>query len=60
MTLEWLQGLGTVSTFITFCAICIWAYRGNRKADFERAAQLPFADEPSAQAAPHHDKEERA
>jgi cytochrome c oxidase cbb3-type subunit 4 len=45
MMLDWLRGLGTVSAFIAFCAICAWAYSGRRKTDFEQAAQLPFVDD---------------
>jgi cytochrome c oxidase cbb3-type subunit IV len=45
MMMEWLRVLGTVSAFIAFVAICIWAYGGARKSDFERAARLPFADD---------------
>jgi cytochrome c oxidase cbb3-type subunit 4 len=41
----WLHGIGTVSAFVAFCGICIWAWSGRRKHDFERAAQLPFADD---------------
>lgn len=46
MTQEFLHGLGTVTALIAFGAICAWAFSGRRKADFEQAAQLPFADEP--------------
>jgi len=28
-----------------FLGVCWWAYRGDKKADFEQAANLPFADE---------------
>ena len=45
MTLELLRGLGTLTALIAFCGICVWAYSGKRRGDFERAAQLPFADE---------------
>jgi len=31
--------------FVTFIGICIWAWSGKRKADFDEAANLPFADE---------------
>lgn len=42
---DWLRGLGTVSAFVAFCAICVWAWSSHRKADFEQAAKLPFADD---------------
>jgi cytochrome c oxidase cbb3-type subunit IV len=48
MSLELLRNLGTVSAFIAFIAVCVWAYSSKRKADFDVAAQLPFADEPFA------------
>lgn len=41
-----LHTIYTVLMFICFIGICIWAYSGKRKADFEEAANLPFADEP--------------
>ena len=35
----------TVVSFLTFLGIIWWAYSSRRSADFEAAAQLPFADE---------------
>ncbi len=35
----------TVISMLTFIGIVAWAYSGRRKADFEEAANLPFADE---------------
>lgn len=35
----------TVVSFITFLGIVAWAYARRNQADFEQAAQLPFADE---------------
>ncbi len=34
----------TVISFITFIGIVWWAYSGRRKAAFDEAAYLPFAD----------------
>lgn len=45
MTLDLLRGLGTLAAFIAFCGICLWAYSSKRAADFDTAAQLPFADD---------------
>lgn len=45
LSLETLRGLGTVLAFVAFIAICLWAYSRNRRADFDQAANLPFADE---------------
>ena len=41
----------TVISFLTFIGIVLWAYSGRRSADFETAANLPFADEPDTYAA---------
>jgi len=41
----------TVLSFLTFIGIVWWAYSARRGADFEAAANLPFADEMDTQAA---------
>jgi cytochrome c oxidase cbb3-type subunit 4 len=41
---DWL-GVGTLLAFIAFIGVCIWAWSDKRKAQFDEAAQLPFADE---------------
>lgn len=45
MDINFLSGLGTVFAMFAFISICIWAYSGKRKKDFDEAANLPFADE---------------
>ena len=45
MTLEFLRNISTVLALIAFIAICAWAYSKNRRDDFDKAANLPFADE---------------
>ena len=35
----------TVVSFLTFIGIMWWAFSSRRSADFEAAANLPFADE---------------
>ncbi|HYD95822.1 MAG TPA: cbb3-type cytochrome c oxidase subunit 3 [Noviherbaspirillum sp.] len=45
------RNLVTVLSFLTFIGICWWAYSARRSADFEAAANLPFADEMDTQAA---------
>jgi len=35
----------TVAWFLAFVALCIWAWSGRRRRDFDAAARLPF-DEP--------------
>jgi cytochrome c oxidase cbb3-type subunit 4 len=42
-----LNGIGTVCAFVAFIAICLWAYNPRKKKQFDEAALLPFADEPS-------------
>lgn len=39
------RGLATVFTMVAFIGVVIWAYSGKRKASFDEAAHLPFADE---------------
>lgn len=41
----------TVLSFLSFIGIVWWAYGARRGADFEAAANLPFADEKDIQAA---------
>ena len=45
------RNLFTVLSFLTFIGIVLWAYSGRRRADFETAANLPFADEFDTQGA---------
>lgn len=49
MTLESLfinaRSAFTVVSFLTFVGIMWWAYSARRTADFEAAANLPFADD---------------
>jgi cytochrome c oxidase cbb3-type subunit 4 len=39
----------TVVSFFTFVGILWWTYGAHRSADFEAAANLPFADEMNTQ-----------
>lgn len=43
---DWM-GLATLLAFVALCGVGAWAFSGSRKAGFEEAAQLPFADEPA-------------
>jgi len=43
------RSLFTVLLLAVFLGIWIWAWSAKRKADFEEAAQLPFADDDLAQ-----------
>ena len=40
-----LMGLGTLFAMIAFLSICAWAWSGKRRAAFDEAANLPFADD---------------
>jgi cytochrome c oxidase cbb3-type subunit 4 len=45
MDINDLRGLSTAFLLIAFLALCFWAYSKKRTAEFEEAANLPFADE---------------
>ena len=45
MDIEDLRGLSTVFCMAAFFAVVYWAYGPSRKAYFDKAADLPFADE---------------
>jgi len=49
----------TVVSFITFSGILWWTFMSRRSADFDEAAQLPFADDDDAQAVDHIDQTEK-
>lgn len=40
-----LRGISTIFVMIGFIGICLWAYSGRRKEEFDQAAQMPFADD---------------
>ena len=48
------RSIVTVLSFLTFIAIVWWAYSARRSADFEAAANLPFADEQMQAAEKQH------
>jgi cytochrome c oxidase cbb3-type subunit 4 len=37
-----LRGIFTIVMMLLFFAICIWAYSGKRRSEFESAANLPL------------------
>lgn len=49
--METIRSLMTLAAFSSFIGIVWWAYSARRGADFEAAANLPFADETNIQAA---------
>ena len=40
------RGIGTALVMLSFVCVTLWAYSGKRRAAFDQAALLPFADEP--------------
>ncbi len=42
MDLTTLRIIATVASFVTFLAICWWAYAGRNRASFDEAALIPF------------------
>jgi cytochrome c oxidase cbb3-type subunit 4 len=44
----------TIVWFLAFIALCVWAWSGRRRRDFDAAAQLPLED------LPPEDRKERA
>jgi len=45
MDINDLRGISTALLMVGFIGLCIWAWSSKRKAPFDEAAQLPFADE---------------
>ncbi len=44
MRVDWevVSSVVTVVWFLAFVALCIWAWSGRRRKDFDAAARLPF------------------
>jgi cytochrome c oxidase cbb3-type subunit 4 len=45
MDINTIQGITTALALIAFIGVVIWAWSKKRKADFDEAANLPFADD---------------
>ena len=45
MDINTVRGLSTILVMIVFLGICLWAYSGSKKKDFDDAANLPFEDD---------------
>ncbi|MBD1553448.1 cbb3-type cytochrome oxidase subunit 3 [Pseudomonas typographi] len=45
MDIGTLRGIGTLIVLLAFIGLFAWAFSGKRKAGFDEAARLPFADE---------------
>jgi cytochrome c oxidase cbb3-type subunit 4 len=39
------RAAGTLTLFLSFVALCVWAWAPSQKRRFDEAAQLPFLDE---------------
>lgn len=47
-----IRGLGTLVVMIAFIGLILWVFSPRRKAEFDDATMLPFADEPQAGSEP--------
>ena len=56
MDINDLRGLSTLFLMISFIGLCFWAYSSKRKATFDEAANLPFADEEQNQRSTQEDE----
>lgn len=45
MDINTVRGISTIIVMIVFLGICLWAYSGSKKEDFDDAADLPFQDD---------------
>jgi cytochrome c oxidase cbb3-type subunit IV len=45
MDITVLRIIVTLTTFVTFIGIWVWAWSGHHKKDFDEAAKLPFEGE---------------
>ena len=48
MDIQTIRGLGTVVVMVAFIGLALWVFSSRRKADFDEATLLPFADDPEA------------
>ena len=39
------RGLITGLLLLSYIGLCVWAYSSKRKVEFDKAANIPFADE---------------
>ena len=52
MDIGTIRGLGTLVVVIAFIGLILWVFSPRRKAEFDDATMLPFADEPRPGAEP--------
>ncbi|AHF66810.1 cytochrome oxidase [Pseudomonas cichorii] len=43
-----IRGLGTLVVMVAFIGLALWVFSPRRKAEFDDATLLPFADDPQA------------
>ena len=43
-----IRGMGTVVVMVAFIGLALWVFSPRRKAQFDEATLLPFADDPEA------------
>ncbi len=43
-----IRGLGTLVVMVAFIGLALWVFSPRRKAEFDEATLLPFADDPEA------------
>ncbi|RRV05788.1 cbb3-type cytochrome c oxidase subunit 3 [Pseudomonas sp. v388] len=48
MDIGMIRGLGTLVVMIAFIGLALWVFSPRRKAEFDDATMLPFADDPEA------------
>ncbi len=48
MDIGMIRGLGTLVVMMAFIGLMLWVFSPARKADFDDATLLPFADDPEA------------
>ena len=55
MTITTWQTIWTVLVLILFVGICLWAWSGRRRKDFDAAARIPLDDDIPA-SSPEHEE----
>jgi cytochrome c oxidase cbb3-type subunit 4 len=48
MDIGMIRGLGTLVVMVAFIGLALWVFSPRRKAEFDDATLLPFADDPEA------------
>lgn len=48
MDIGMIRGLGTLVVMVAFIGLSLWVFSPRRKAEFDDATMLPFADDPEA------------